>query len=134
MNREDHIVALRPAIPHIIEENATSIAEQFQNNSLRPILKLQNQLLLNFFKQYIQKRKGVFYQLTSEKQQAYIQQSIQKDLALRNFLIGSICGFFTIEEWQIYQDHEGELRKRLLQLIITRLQSQIELLSEAQEG
>jgi hypothetical protein len=133
MNREDQIVTLRPLIPHIIEEKATSIAEQFQNNSLRPILKLQNQLLLRIFEQYIKKRKGVFYQLAYEKQAAYIQQSIQKDAPLRNFLIGSICGLFTIEEWQIYQQHEGELRKRLLQLLIVRLQSQIDHLSETQK-
>jgi hypothetical protein len=71
--------------------------------------------------------------LAYEKQAAYIQQSIQKDAPLRNFLIGSICGLFTIEEWQIYQQHEGELRKRLLQLLIVRLQSQIDHLSETQK-
>ena len=90
--RDIEIKKLRPQIPTIIDENVSSSAELFQNRSLRQILKLQNDLLLQIFKFYILKRKGAFYKLTEPKKMEYIEQSIRKDIKFKNLLLGTIIG------------------------------------------
>ena len=47
------------------------IEERFQNETLRPILKLQNPLLIEVFYNYIEKRKGVFFELSLPKKLDY---------------------------------------------------------------
>ncbi len=123
MNRND-LKALRPKIPTIIDLEATTASEQFQNRTLRPILKLQNDLLLNVFTHYIRQRKGVYYTLTEEKRLEYIEHAIRKDLKFKHLLIGLIVGQFTVEEWEMYIQQEDELRRRMTSLLVQRLQSQ----------
>lgn len=121
---------LRPPIPTIIDKNATSPAELFQNRTLRPILKLQNDLLIAMFQQYIIKRKNVFHKLDKLKQVIYIENSIRKDLKFKNLLIGVITGHFTLEEWTAFTMNEGELMKRMTNLLVQRLTSQVTSLVE----
>lgn len=73
--------------------------ERFQNNTLRPILKLQNPLLMIVFYNYLDKWKRVFYNLSLEKKLDYIEKALNKDLKLRNFLIGMTIGYFTLTEY-----------------------------------
>jgi hypothetical protein len=122
-NRDQNIKALRPLIPTILEENITSDAEQFQNKTLRPILKLQHDLLFQLFQQYVIHRKNVFQKLSPEKKLEYIETNIRKDLNFRSLLIGTVVGHFTHEEYQVYAQNESELRKRLINMLIERIKS-----------
>lgn len=124
--RDQKIIDIRPSIPTIIEESAISPEERFQNQTLRPILKMQNDLLVQIFKHYTIKRKGVFFNLSPAKKLEYIEHNVRKDLKFRSLLIGSVVGHFTIEEWNTYATHESELRKRLVNMLIERLKSQME--------
>ncbi len=121
-NRDLSVKNIRPAIPMIIEEAATSPEERFQNTCLRPVLKFQNDLLLAVFRNYLTLRKGKFYALSKPKRLEYIEQAIRKDLRFKSLLIGMIAGQFTVEEWGIYSVHERELRKRLTSLLVHRIQ------------
>ncbi len=123
--RDTALTALRPLIPTIIDKNAVNPAELFQNRTLRPILKLQNDLLDGIFRQYIIKRKGAFHKLDQSKQVAYIENSIRKDLRFKNLLVGVITGHFTLEEWALFIADEGELTKRMTNLLVQRLTSQV---------
>ncbi len=116
------VKSIRPVIPIIIEEAATSPEERFQNTCLRPILKFQNDLLLAVFKNYLALRKGKFYALSKPKRLEYIKHAIRKDLKFKNLLIGIVVGQFTVEEWEIYQTYERELRKRVTGLLVQRIQ------------
>ena len=49
-----------------VSENS-SFEEKFQNKTLRPILKFQNELFLEVFKNYAIKQKGVFFTFSPEK-------------------------------------------------------------------
>jgi len=122
-NRDQNILQLRPLIPTISEKNITSSAELFQNKTLRPILKLQNDLLTAIFKQYTIQRKNIFPTLSEEKQLEYIENNIRKDLKFRSLLIGTIVGQFTLEEWDLYIQNENELRKRLVNMLVERVKS-----------
>ena len=123
--RDTELIALRPPIPTIIDKNAVNPAELFQNRTLRPILKLQNDLLEAIFKQYIIKRKNAFHQLNALKKVSYIENSIRRDSKLKNLLVGVITGHFTLEEWALFIADEGELTKRMTNLLVQRLTSQV---------
>ena len=124
-NRDQQLSNLRPLIPTLIEQGVTSSSEQFQNGTLRPILKFQNNLLLQIFRNYTVQRKNTFQKLSPPEKLRYIESSIQKDLKFRNLLIGIVVGQFTQEELKSYFENEGELRKRLINLVIERLKSQV---------
>ncbi|GAK89105.1 hypothetical protein JCM19297_3629 [Nonlabens ulvanivorans] len=60
-NRDEYLVALRPEIPNARVSDDMSVEEQFQNRTLRPIAKLQHDLLIAVFHNYIKKHKNVFW-------------------------------------------------------------------------
>ncbi|SDW48062.1 glyoxalase [Flavobacterium degerlachei] len=105
----------------------SSSDETFQNEVLRPILKLQNDLFIASFKNYITKYKSDFYSQSIEKKLAAIENSIQKDIKYRNALKGMVIGLFTIEEYSIYIKNSSSLNKRMMTMLIERLRSQIQL-------
>jgi hypothetical protein len=114
--------SIRPII--ILEKEAESAFEKFQNEVLRPFLKLQNDLLLEIFKTYLDKRKGTFYKLSEKEQMVYIDQTVRKDMKFKHYLEGIITGMFTLEEYAKFMENEEELTKRLVNLLVQRLQSQ----------
>ena len=124
--RDQSILNLRPLIPTISEANATTSAEQFQNKTLRPILKLQNDLIHSIFHQYTIQRKNIFPTLSEKKKLEYIENSIRKDLKFRSLMIGCVLGQFTLEEWNLYVQDESELRKRLVNMLVERIKSGFE--------
>ncbi len=127
-SRELELVALRPEIPSAIVTSLMSFDERFQNTTLRPIVKLQNDLFILVFRNYIVKHKNVFYTLSLEKRLQYIENAIQKDIKFRNSLKGMVIGQFTIEEYEMYIQNSSSLNKRMMNLVIERLKSNIQLL------
>ena len=126
MDRSQKLLSIRPLISSAkIVQNMTE-EERFQNQTLRPILKLQNDLLLASFKNYIKKMKNTFYELKLEKRMDYITKSIQKDIKFRNSLKGMITGQFTFEEYELYIQNSSALNKRMMNMVIKRLQDQIQ--------
>ena len=122
MNREEAIQLLRPSIK--LDREAESEIEIFQNEVLRPILKLQNNLLLEIFKTYCSKRKSTFDKLSEKEKAIYIDQSIRKDMKFKHYLEGIISGMFTLEEYKTSLKNEEELTKRMVNLLVQRIQSQ----------
>jgi hypothetical protein len=102
--------------------------EVFQNNTLRPILKLQNDLFIQVFINYAIKQKSVFFGLSPDKKMAYIENVIQRDIKFRNSLKGMVIAWFTVEEYANYIKNSSNLNKRMMNMLIERLKSQILLL------
>lgn len=101
--------------------------ELFQNQTIRPILKLQNDLFIAVFINYVNKNKADFYSYTVEKKLQTIENSIQKDIKFRNSLKGIIMALFTIEEYDVYIQNSSSLNKRMMNLLVDRLKSQVQL-------
>ena len=57
----------------------------------------------------------------------FIENSIQKDIKFRNALKGMILGLFSIEEYLSYTENSSELNKRMMNMLIERLKSQVQL-------
>ena len=105
----------------------SSADEIFQNQIIRPILKLQNDLFIAVFINYINKNKVDFYSYPVEKKIQAIENSIQKDIKFRNSLKGMIIGLFTVQEYDSYIQNSSSLNKRMMNLLIERLKSQVQL-------
>ena len=125
VSHNNQLLALRP---EITTEPSATIAEQFQNQTLRPILKLQNELLIRVFRQYIFKHKDTFRKLSPTEQQIYVVKSLRQDPQLRHLLRGIIIGHFTETEWQQFTDYEDEINKRIIKLIEQRLVNQLSII------
>lgn len=126
-DRPNDIKRIRPEIPKARINDQMSDEERFQNITLRPVVKLQNPLLIEMFRNYISKRKNVFYNLSLEKRLDYIENAVNKDMKFRNSLKGMIIGQFTVEEYLIYIQNSSALNKRMANLIRERLISQVQL-------
>ena len=124
--RHNDLLKIRPKIKKIKDLPNMSDDERFQNETIRPILKLQNPLFILVFKNYIEKRKRVFYDLSLDEKMIYIESSIVKDQSFHNSLKGIIIGHFTVAEYRQYILHFSSLNKRMMNMLIKRLQNQIE--------
>jgi hypothetical protein len=110
--------------------NQSSLEEAFQNRTLRPILKMQNDLLIQVFINYAVKQKNVFFSLTPEKKMMYIENVIQRDIKFRNSLKGMIIGLFTLEEYAEYIRISSSLNKRMMNMLVERLKSQLQVIEQ----
>ncbi|AMO19600.1 glyoxalase [Flavobacterium columnare] len=106
----------------------SSSEELFQNMTIRPILKLQNDLFIQVFINYAIKQKNVFFTLSVEKKLTYIENALQKDIKFRNSLKGMVIGLFTLDDYTEYTKNSSNLNKRMINLIIERLKNNIQLL------
>ncbi|RZJ67368.1 MAG: glyoxalase [Flavobacterium sp.] len=122
--RDESISAIRGEAIGTVSDQSTS-DEIFQNQVLRPILKLQNDLLIDVFKNYVTKYKNDFYSYGVEKKLQYIENSIQKDIKFRNSLKGMVIGLFTVPEYDQYIKNSSQLNKRMMNMVIERLKSQV---------
>ncbi|TAE27605.1 MAG: glyoxalase [Cytophagales bacterium] len=115
---------MRPEIT--TEPTAVTVAEQFQNQTIRPILKQLNDLILAYYRHHLPKRKVPFVRLTREDKLAHIERSIRDDTRLRLTLIGMVLGQFTPDEFATFATEEAELTRRIGNLLTQRVQSQVE--------
>lgn len=112
----DNRKALRP---NISTEPSESPAEKFQNEVLRPILKLQHTVLIQVFSQIMPPFKSKEW--TEQKQQ--ITDKIQKDPHLSALLSGIILGMMTPEELTEYGENTKEYARRMKSMLLQRVLS-----------
>ena len=120
-SRTEDLLAIRTQILSAKINDNMSSDELFQNTTLRPVIKMQHDLLIAVFRNYIAKHKNVFYELSLEKQLAYIENAIHKDMKFRNSLKGMIIGQFTVEEYDLYIKNSSALNKRMMNIVKERL-------------
>lgn len=118
--RDKALLELRPQIAAARITEGMKDEEFFQNSTLRPIIKLQNDLLIEVFKHYIFKHKNVFYDLSIQKKMNYIENAIDKDQKFRNSVKGIVIGHFTLSEHKSYVLNSSSLNKRMMNLVKER--------------
>jgi hypothetical protein len=126
IDRSNDLLRIRPEIKTTQVHDVMSDGERFQNETLRPILKFQNELLVEIFRNYIKKHKNSFYELSLEKRLLYIDNAILKDIKFRNSLKGIVIGLFTVDEYQCYTKNSSALNKRMMNMVVERLKNQIQ--------
>ncbi|MGB5321017.1 glyoxalase [Lutimonas sp.] len=119
----DNKLSIRPVIIHIgTVENKTQ-EEGFQNTTLRPILKLQHELLIAFFENYVKRKKIDFQGLSSEKKNDFVSNIFKNDNMFKTELRGMIIGQFTVSEFAAYKSISSDANKRILTMAKERLLS-----------
>jgi hypothetical protein len=129
-DRSRNLLQIRPQVLTAAITPSTCSEERFQNLTLRPIIKLQNPLLIVALQNYIGKHKNRFYELALEKRLLYIENAVQRDIKFRNSLKGMVIGQFTVEEYECYIRSSSALNKRMMNMVIARYKDQIQLFEQ----
>lgn len=115
-----------PVRPQVVTDStAVSTAEQFQNQTIRPLLKLLDGGIQTLWHHHWPKRKTPYDRFNSQEKIAYIERAVRDDTRLRLTLIGMVLDHFTPDEWSTYKRDEAEITRRMTTLIIQRLQSRV---------
>jgi restriction endonuclease len=126
ITRDENLLKIRPEL-NLNSENSTEL-EQFQNNTLRPVLKLQNQVFINLFKEHLFATKRQISIYNTKAQKTLVRETIAKNHNLRNSFVHSVIGVLTNDEFNFYVQNKKEVSKRIISMVQKRIQDQLELL------
>lgn len=124
--RDETLLSIRVDVPKAKVNGLTLSIESFQNSTLRPIAKFQNDIILFIFEKYIIRYKNVFHKLDYEEKLNYIENTVKKDSKFKNLIRGIFMGLFTADEYDFYNENASEINKRIINLTKERLQSQLQ--------
>lgn len=122
--RSELLISIRPIIEVFTEKS--TVLESFQSNTLRPILKLQNETLLSLLSAHLIENKIKLSEKSVEKKEEIIHTILKKNMAFKNLSIGLVLGHFTDTELAFYSSNKSEVNKRIVELVIKRLSDQKE--------
>lgn len=123
--RSSQILSIRPTLN--LESDSSLAHEKFQNEVLRPILKFQNDLLVSFFqnsKQFQQQIKKIDTS-NSAHYEVGLRDFLKSNNNFRNKCLGLILGMMTVEELKLYMVEEAEYKRRILGMLVKRIQDQL---------
>lgn len=128
MNRTNQIISLRPFIDKLDSTRAPLSEELFQNEVLRPILKFQNPLIIDFFIHQCELYKSLYFKLEPEEKKKYIDQLLSKNQNIKKSFIGMVIGLMSVDEFKSYLSNKSHFNKRILDMISKRLKDQLQYL------
>ena len=115
--------------PEILTINADfSLTEQFQNITVRPILKLLNNTIIEFSKTFIESLEISFENKTNVEIEKNLDNLFKKHPTFKVYLIGMVISYLTADELHYYLENQKIINKRIYVLLQERLKSQISLL------
>ncbi|MFY7670763.1 glyoxalase [Tenacibaculum sp. MEBiC06402] len=104
-----------------LELTAIGKTEGFQNVTLRPILKLQHDIIILVFKNWAVKHKIKLTAMKKDELSKVLDNSFSKNNVVKNQLLGIVIGQFTADEFEEYQIDSSEYNKRIFTMIKKRL-------------
>ncbi|MBF9221920.1 hypothetical protein [Hymenobacter ruricola] len=125
-SRTAALLGLRPSIPTVtagLPEPGT--VGEFLHVTLRPVLKLQNDLLLSVVADFVLDHHMPLATAGPTDQQRQLAELLARNTKLRYTVAGLITGLFTAEEYAFYRAHRAELNRRLLELAQRRVLDQV---------
>jgi len=122
-SRDEIVLALRPELNLVA---ASGSVEAFQNDVLRPILKFQNEFLMIAAGQYVKKYHKTFNALKKVNQEAILIQASKHDPEFKSFVVWSVVGLMSSDELEFYNANRSELNKRISNMGVQRILSQLE--------
>ena len=119
------LLALRPQVsvePASAAESTT--VGDFLHATLRPVLKLQNPLLLAAMADFVTDHHIPLGPASPTDQQRLLTELLARNTKLRYTVVGLMTGLFTAAEHDFYRQHRPELNRRLLELAQRRVLDQ----------
>ena len=123
--RDKNIVLLRPKVnsnKNIVYKNDI---EKFQNIVIRPILKFQNDLLLELFIFEFEKTKAKFDLISNEQKIKLIINNLKYNNKIKQILLGTIIGMFSNKDITFYKTNFSKINKRIFSMLNNRLIDQL---------
>ena len=112
---------VRPNLPESIVEGNLKVDELFQNMVLRPVIKMQHDILILRVQSYFLSKKVVFHMMDKKKRINAIESAFQNDNAFKKEVQGMILGQLNPEEFQRYLKSERSMNKRIIQMVRNRM-------------
>ena len=122
--RDKHLINQRPEISSTKIFEASSSFETFQNQVLRPILKFQNDLLIEVFLSRIKTKNRDLSALSFLEKQEIIITQFKTNTTLKQMLLGCVIGLLTTEEFNYYNFNTSNINKRIFSMLKERLLDQ----------
>ena len=110
----------RPALPEEILEGIATPEEDFQNKVLRPIIKMQSDLLIAHLHEQLKASKIELDQLSRAKKEAALTNLFSKNQAFKREVLGMVIGHFSLEEYEVYVGMNKEINRRIGQIVLNR--------------
>tara|TARA_B110000211_G_C14067737_1_gene548459 strand:- start:695 stop:1078 length:384 start_codon:yes stop_codon:yes gene_type:complete len=121
MNRDEHVLLMRPEIKTINQKIVQSDVEKFQNEVLRPVIKFQHDLIIIIFETHLRRKHVELAAFSLEKKVTLVEEVFMNDRLLINELKGVIVACFTCDEYLEYNLSLSEINKRISQIIKVRV-------------
>ena len=118
MRKEHKLLGLREEI--LTKKSEQTPIEQFQNLTIRPILKYQHTILIVFFNANVHVQYIVSANYSLLKKQNQLKLFVSKQLAFRAQLLGIVTGLFTDAEFEFYLSEKVNIDKRITNMILER--------------
>jgi hypothetical protein len=119
------LLALRPHVPTEPTDTAEpATVGSFLHTTLRPVLKLQNDLLLAAVADFVLDHHIGLAKASPTDQQRLLAELLARNTKLRYTVVGLVTGLFTAAEHAFYRQHRPELNRRLLELAQRRILDQ----------
>lgn len=118
-------MSIRPKIQFVAPIGNGSREEKFQNLTLRPIIKLQHDLLVAFLQSHLRKTKVDVSKLNPFQKNELLGNLFRNDGRFKLELRGLIIGHFTLSEYEDYQTMASNINRRMVAMIKDRLLSAI---------
>ena len=116
MRKEDKLLGLREEI--LTKKSEQTPIEEFQNTTIRPILKYQHSILIVFFSSNVHVQYILNANYSLLKKQNQLKLFASKQLAFRAQLLGIVTGLFTDAEFEFYLSEKVNLDKRISSMIL----------------
>jgi|TARA_B100001093_G_C26610906_1_gene920164 hypothetical protein len=112
---------VRPNLPESLVEGHLKEEELFQNMVLRPVIKMQHDILILRVQSYFLSKKVVFHMMDKKKRINAIESAFQNDNPFKKEIQGMILGQLNQEEFKSYLKSERSMNKRIIQMVRNRM-------------
>ena len=115
----------RPELSKNLLKNIDSDEEYFQNEVIRPVIKMQSDLIKSHVLHQFEQMKVDLEKLELLKKRKQITSLTQQNQQFKKELIGIVVGQFSIDELKKYHTMQKNLSKRIVQIIRNRMVDQL---------
>jgi catechol 2,3-dioxygenase-like lactoylglutathione lyase family enzyme len=127
-SRDDWLRQIRPRLD--LNTSESRPVERFQNETLRPILKLLNPTILRLVAARLARYGVGFGDMDRDDQRARLRNLIKEDEGLKRTLFGAVVGHLAEDELGTYFEYEDEVRRRTVPMLLSRAQDQMSTIAE----
>ena len=107
--------------PLLSLKKTNSEEEIFQNEILRPILKLQHDLIITLAQEFLKSRNITWEKVKEKDPFQWLNINLKRDIPFKNQLIGMVIGQLSKNELDEYLTFQKEMNKRIINMMTERI-------------